>query len=121
MCKFDNGLKLCTCDELSEATPDDYTWQLRVLDYYEPARGRCYFPSDDIGEGLEHQWIELNLNCENCFDFDYQPKEGDNLIITKAGQGYLSFMFRNNEWTKDFYNEIGEISKLVKNGKVKPV
>jgi hypothetical protein len=38
-------------------------------------------PGNSIGNGLDAKWIALNLNSENCFDFDYTPQEGDNLFI----------------------------------------
>jgi len=135
MWDFDKGLKLCTCEvspEL-ELTQDDYLWEVRTLDRTEWAQGRCRIPSQDIGNGLEHEWVELNLNCESCFDFDYQPNEGDNLVIftylmldshlegQRLRSHFLSFMYKNNVWVEGFYDDISEISKLKYKGKVKRV
>jgi len=116
---------LCTCDTSAETSTqqEGYFWALRTLDKRESARGICNSPSKNIGEGLEHQWVELNLNCENCFDFDYQPADGDNLVIHQDSQysqgAYLSFIYKNNNWEEGFYDEIGNISKLKCRGKVK--
>ena len=99
-----------------------YKWELRTLKRKEYAVGRFVFPSDDIGKGLESDWVELNLNDRNCFDFEYTPNEGDELIFfNEINRGkYLAFIFKNNTWVQDFYNEVAELTRLEKSGKVKP-
>ncbi len=132
MCDFINGFILCSCDEENkkaelEFDKNEYVWELKTLKKKIPARGITDFPDSDIGKGLKSEWVLLNLMSRNCFDFDYQPSNGDNLIIynrqsRKSPFGkpvYLSFIYRNSEWTEDFYNEISELTKLKNKGKVK--
>ncbi|UKN02270.1 hypothetical protein K6119_01895 [Paracrocinitomix mangrovi] len=132
MCDFSKGFKLCTCNEKeiqyrepdkfihkegklvklpntkNDQIPIEFIW---ILYRYngknkELEIGRYNFPSEDIGKGLDVEWVKLNLSCENCFDFQYTPQEGDNLILTQniILSPYLSFIFKNNEWVEDFYN-----------------
>ncbi|MPT36503.1 MAG: hypothetical protein E2604_15790 [Flavobacterium sp.] len=108
MCDFTKGIKFCSCepetikfrekefykksgDQLipvcnkkNDTIPLIYIWQLFrfVEDYKDCAMpGQYILPGNSIGNGLDAKWIALNLNCENCFDFDYTPQEGDNLFI----------------------------------------
>lgn len=137
MCEFDNGFILCSCELSNEHTntQDDskieYIWELRILKSKELAIGRAIYPEKgiDIGCGLNAEWVLLNLNCEKCFDFDFEPKQGDNLVIypnTKKHYNqdlvYLSYIYKEGKWQEDFYDELGELTKLKNNkykGKVK--
>ena len=98
-----------------------YRWELRTVRKTEFAVGRCAFPSEDIGHGLESEWVELNLNNRNCFDFKYTPNEGDELVLFNLINKYkfLSFIYKNSVWINDFYDEISHITRLEKSGKVK--
>lgn len=82
--------------------------------------GRYLFPSDNIGNGLNAEWIALNLNVENCFDFDYTPCEGDNLFITQNVElaPYISFIFRKGEWTIEHYDPFTNRIEVIDEGKV---
>ncbi len=132
MCDFENGFILCSCDEKNkkpelESDKNEYVWELKILKKRIPARGITDFPGSNIGKGLKSEWVLLNLMNRNCFDFDYQPSNGDNLIIYNPQShkspfgkpAYLSFIYRNGEWAEDFYNEISELTKLMNKGKVK--
>lgn len=79
MCNFDDGFILCTCNTkgsdknqliLENAT---FIWELRIIKETEFAVGRTKLPSTTIGEGLNSEWVLLNLEDRNCFDFDYKP------------------------------------------------
>ena len=150
MCDFNNGIKLCTCDgvkikyreqdlfrevkgeliKIPNKKNDDipliYIWHLykyKGKDEVNMMLGRYILPSDDLGHGLNTEWIALNLNVENCFDFDYIPNEGDNLII---GQNvdlspYVSFIFKNGIWITDDYDPFSDITENIFNGKIKEV
>jgi hypothetical protein len=84
--------------------------------------GICAMPSQQIGNGLEEEWVLLNLNCEKCFDFEYTPQEGDNLIIKYSQKsGFLSFIFKNNSWVADSYNSFAYFSILKNKGKMKDI
>lgn len=128
MCNFEDGFILCRCEHVGskvKAEPNEFIWELRTLARTEWAMGRCVLPQDDIGNGLEAEWVGLNLNLEHCFDFDYTPQEGDNLKLYQQsahgfGPPFLSFMFKDSVWIQEFYDEISEISQLERWGKIKP-
>lgn len=147
MCDYKNGIKFCSCDnekikfreprtfikkkgKLIEKEnpknadiPLEYIWTLFKFEGEKEITeiGRYMMPDNDLGNGLNAEWIALNLNSKNCFDFDYIPSEGDNLKIrqnVKLGP-YLSFIYRKNEWIIDHHSPWStEISKI-KEGKIK--
>lgn len=148
MCDFSKGFKLCSCgnepirfreqefyrkvkgelvriqNKKNKEIPLIYIWRLsRFIEKYKDSTliGRYILPSDDIGKGLNAEWILLNLNIENCFDFDYIPNEGDNLKISSNEyySPYISFIFKNNEWVLDHYDPFEEEIKDFAQGLVK--
>lgn len=147
MCDFTNGIKLCTCDSESIKFREpqvfikkkgkliekknfkkpeillEYIWTLFKFDGEKEVTemGRYIFPTDDIGKGLNDEWVALNLNCEDCFDFEYIPKEGDNLKIHKniTLGPYLSFVYWNCEWVIDHHSPWSTEISIMKEGKVK--
>ena len=78
-------------------------------------------PAGDIGNGLDAEWIALNLNLENCFDFDYTPEEGDNLFIqtNEIASAYISFIFKNDQWIIDVYDPFTWNTKHIVDGIIK--
>lgn len=147
MCDITSGIKLCTCNgekikyrksdtykqvrgklikipnKKNDEIPIIYIWHLWKFigsDSESAILGQYIFPTDDIGNGLNAEWIALNLNVENCFDFEYIPCEGDNLYITTNIEmsDYISFIFKNKEWIVDHYNPFYDTVKLLLSGKV---
>jgi hypothetical protein len=125
MCDFEKGFRLCSCgsepikfreqelyrkvkDELvkipnkkNDKIPLIYIWSLSRFEGMNesPEMGRYILPTNDIGQGLNAEWIALNLNCGNCFDFEYEPEEGDNLKIHQ--NEILSPIFHSYTTTKN--------------------
>ncbi len=63
--------------------------------------GIGYMAEKALTEDLTNERMLVALNSKNCFDFDYQPNEGDNLQIftpENAIRKHLSFVFQNGEW-----------------------
>ncbi len=146
MCNFEHGFLLCTCEAKTEpvihnkksrryknspqAKIEGYRWFLsRFVDTFDDElgypipimEGLYELPSSDIGAELTAEWVLLNLNCANCFDFDYTPSEGDNLIMRGVDRWkYLSFVFTQGEWKQDHYNPFSTILKLIDQGKITP-
>lgn len=132
MCDYSDGIKFCSCDNekikfrepkvftkkngklieqenpLNFDIPLQYIWTLFKFDGEKEITeiGRYIMPSNDLGNGLSADWIALNLNCKNCFDFDYTPKEGDNLKIQQniILSPYLPFIYKNNQWVIDHHS-----------------
>lgn len=140
MCDFENGFVLCTCQTEPEQVVHNknsrryknspqakiagYRWFLsRFVDTYEPMMEGMYQPpSKELGAGLTEEWVLLNLNCGNCFDFDYTPQEGDNLVMRFEDHWhYMSFIFRQGEWVSDRYDGFSTILELQSKGKIKPL
>lgn len=142
MCDFEKGFILCTCEgkekpvihnknsRRNKKNPSNelqvYRWYLsEFVETYEETmmEGIYQFPSDDIGKGLTAEWVLLHLNEGNCFDFEYTPKEGDNLVITQPPIGYdyhhLSFIFQNGVWVEKHYDPFSTILKVKIKGEVK--
>ena len=147
MCDYSNGILFCSCDSekikfrkpkiifkkkgkilkkenpKNSDIPEEYLWTL--FKFYGDKEiteiGRYMIPSNDIGNGLNAEWIALNLNCEDCFDFDYTPEEGDNLKIHQniISSPYLSFVFKNDEWTIDDHDPFSTVVEQIKQGKIK--
>ena len=85
--------------------------------------GRYLFPVDDIGKGLNAEQILLNLNVDNCFDFDYIPNEGDNLTLTTniVLSPYVSFIFKKGEWTPKHYEPNAYEITFFAHGKIQAI
>lgn len=133
MCNFADGFKLCTCAALEEKLQKPssrksrtrkrskaaseqglYHWTLRrvVSENDVIAIGRFILPAKSLEHGLDADWVELNLNCGDCFDFPYSPQEHDWLRIYPADESlhgkYLSFIYREGRWIQDFHDGISK-------------
>ncbi|MFK7946895.1 MAG: hypothetical protein AB8G11_04845 [Saprospiraceae bacterium] len=133
MCQSSNKIRFCTCENstpkkiihnkksrrfkrnsalIETDVKAHLTWHLyrKIEGTYENAAtmdGMFFEPLHQITEELTPEFIVQNMNTENCFDFDYQPVEGDELHIwtnhekhikSTFPSGYLSFLFTNNQW-----------------------
>lgn len=132
MCDFENGFILCSCKDKNEEVSSKnkssgYIWELRILEKREFAVGKARYPSSNIGSGLESEWVLLNLEERNCFDFEYIPTEGDNLVMypesnicyNQQSDSYLSFIYKSGKWAKGFYDEIEQMTTPKKKGILK--
>lgn len=66
-----------------------------------------YFPaSSETGyvQNIKEEIIE-QINAENVFSFEYEPKEGDYLSIKNnlRKNEYLNLIFMNNKWIEEIY------------------
>ncbi|MDR2236945.1 MAG: hypothetical protein LBE92_12560 [Chryseobacterium sp.] len=128
MCEIGNDLKFCTCLELKDIelinihkrlekfqkkqlpnSKEPFSWIIyeHVETIDSDLMGLLKMPSSTIGFSLSEEFVLHKINSRNCFDFDYKPKEGDNLQINfqrnKYWTEFLSFIFRNNRWEADSY------------------
>lgn len=136
MCEIGKEMKLCTCvpngidaivhhkkSRKFKKFRNDFSWKLLkyVGDSSCMMDGMIIFPLDSLSKDLTNEKMLLDLNSRNCFDFDYQPQEGDNLLILaphKYEQEFLSFIFRNEEWVADYYNGFRDETKKINYGTV---
>jgi hypothetical protein len=141
MCDFGKGFVLCTCKKDTAVVEHNknsrkhkkqvvekenvFRWYLsEFVESFEPImEGEYEPPVSDIGNGLSAEWVLLNLNDGNCFDVDYTPKEGDNLVINHSRRTYvrLSFVFRSGSWIEGYYYFFGNTLRLMINGKVNTI
>lgn len=137
MCDFEKGFILCSCEPVKRISPPKrkskrtetlpiqlpgYRWTLsRFIGHIEEVlmEGSFEPPSADLGNGLNEEWVLIYLNLENCFDFDYSPTEGDNLILRSNDKfKYLSFTFEKQKWIKNHYDPFSTILEKFKEGKI---
>ena len=142
MCNFEKGFILCTCEEDKEKpvihnknsrrnkknqTNDSQMYRWYLYEFVEKHAlrmvGKYVLPASDLGKGLTAEWVLLNLNDGNCFDFDYTPKEGDNLVIRASHRAglRLSFIFREGTWREDHYDVFNYTLKLHLEGEIAPL
>lgn len=149
MCDYSKGFKLCSCEnekikfreqefyrkvngelvkirnKKNENIPLIYVWKLFRYNGETNGEemGKYILPSSNIGKGFDAEWIVLNLNDENCFDFEYVPEEGDNLIISENVTlgPYISFIYKEKNWTIDHYDPFSTEIEEKQNGKIKNV
>jgi len=95
--------------------------------------GMLMMPSDQLTDELTNAFFLDQLNTKtDLFDFDYSPKEGDNLEISirhalKAirnqpranAHGFTSFVYRSGTWITEQYNCFIDKVEEIKNGTIK--
>ena len=134
MCEVSNNLKFCTCLEIKDhelinihkrlekfhnkkllQSKEPFSWILYEFAGFKDntgIMGLLNMPSGKIGQFLTEEFVLDQLNNKNCFDFDYEPKDGDNLQINfqrnKYWVEFLSFIYHENQWRADSYDTFNE-------------
>ena len=150
MCKPDREIHFCSCasiapipypDNLEKGNVnlDDYTkthfiWKLnRYLGEKDSGMmGEMVMPLQRLSEDLTTGNLIIELSRKDIFDFDYNPIEGDELIIReeyiyKAIKGksrpelydFMSLIYKAGSWMDDFYDIFSERTRNFKKGKIK--
>lgn len=152
MCDRTEKLELCACSDMNtNKIQEIYSDEIKRLDKKEFLKvikwklnrflgtewsgmdGLMIMPSQNLTNELTENLILDELNKQNCFDFEYQPTEGDNLIFeigwlfNKRGKKinreleykYSSYIFRNGEWKPDSYNPFYEKTEIINEGILK--
>lgn len=133
MCDFEKGFVLCKCADSKSAVHNKksrrykrdksihYSWHLNKYKgkSNEMEMGRYALPQDDIGLGLSSKFVLSQLNNRNCFDFKYQPTEGDNLRISNQNKWErLEFIYKNGKWIEDHYSPFDHVLETISNGSI---
>lgn len=154
MCNRTNKLELCSCTDMSvnriqrlyseeiklldrKGILKVISWKLKKYVGHKSSEmdGLMIMPSENLTQELSEKYILKELNRANCFDFDYKPNKGDNLIFEigwlfnkwgkrvnkKLEYEYSSFIFRDNKWIADSYNAFYEETEVIKEGVLKNV
>ena len=154
MCNRTERLELCACTDMSTLKIQElYSSEIKLLgkkDFLKVIRwklnrylgskwtgmdGLMIMPSKDLTHELTEDFILSELNEQNCFDFEYEPNEGDNLILeigwlfNKRGKkikreleyNYSSYIFKNKEWKAEAYNLFYEKIEIINEGILKKI
>ena len=154
MCSRTNKLELCSCTDMSvKRIQQLYSEEIKLLGRKEILKvirwklkkhvgqewngmdGLMIMPSENLTQELSEKRILNDLNQTNCFDFDYIPNNGDNLIFEigwlfnrwgkrinkKIEYEYSSFIFKDEKWVADSYNGFYEKTEIIKEGIIKNV
>ena len=94
--------------------------------------GEMVMPLQRLSEDLTTDNLIIELSRKDIFDFDYNPKEGDELIIReeyiyKAIKGksrpelydFMSLIYNAGSWMDDFYDIFSERTRNFKKGEIK--
>jgi hypothetical protein len=141
MCETGKNIKLCTCLARENTNtiihyknskrhkknrllnPENiYKWTLyRYVGLKDSAmEGLLYPPSYKLGEYLTNEIVLTGINNETCFDFEYKPNEGDNLVIYIDAESvsFMSFIYRNGQWKAASYDGFIDKEERINYGKV---
>jgi hypothetical protein len=121
MCDLDKEFKLCTCNAL-QLLFHQVGWVLHRKTIEGPSKViKGMAPAKEILTGTEtyiKKVIVEQLNSRNCFDFDYEPIDGDFLEV-KVGDKWHGFSCSKGNWTEITnhpYNTWREHLKKLKRG-----
>jgi len=135
MCDFNKGFILCQCNDPKvihhntksrrnknkKNQPMEYTWTLFKFLGMSKVRevGKYLFPSSDVGNGLTSNFVLNELNKRNCFDFEYKPNQGDNLMISREDSfNRIEFIYRDGKWEEDHYSPFDHEFEKIDHGKI---
>lgn len=118
--------KFCTCDpdQLKSLPDGQLIWKLyRPTGVRRNIVGKFVMPAQSLKRGeITSELLEAELNGPSRFDFDYEPREGDQFTVHQQGATgqYLSFLFQNGQWSKDRRMPFGDEKVTLEAGVVKP-
>lgn len=118
MCQNAATITFCTCEPKPSAVHNknsrrarkdkavqevqSYRWSLhKITGVSEQTMDGLLIEPDHAFNGeLTAESILKELNTRNCFDFAYEPNDGDSLGIVENGVGkFISFIFESGKWT----------------------
>lgn len=103
MCDLDKGFKLCSCDE-ENLKVSEIGWKLTRVNPDKPLRprkGRAARITYTDSETVLRKKIEMKLNGNNCFDFDFEPQESDRLSIKYKENKWFAYRWMDGQWRQD--------------------
>lgn len=115
MCENVSKITFCACEVKNEVIHNknsrkndkneqkSYRWSLhKVTGLSEHTMdGLLMEPDHEFNQDLTAENILKEMNTRNCFDFDYEPNEGDSFEIFESNGGsgkFISFIFENGSW-----------------------
>ena len=147
MCQPDKEIHLCSCASITpipypankEIIDEEYTkthfiWKLnRYLGEKDTGMiGEMVMPLQRLSDDLTIDKLIIELTRNDIFDFEYDPKKGDELIIREEyiyklikGQRrpelyeFMSLIYNDGCWQVDFYNVFDDKTRRFKKGIIK--
>ncbi|WP_343632740.1 hypothetical protein [Fluviicola sp.] len=116
MCENAANITFCTCEVEPETIHNknsrrnrgnnateqrSYRWTLNKITGLseQTMDGLLMEPDQAFNRELTDETILTELNDRNCFDFEYEPNEGDSLTLSEKHSGrFMSFLFENGKW-----------------------
>ena len=127
MCDLHKHFILCSCKLPGDkaASEGDLTWRLSSYQGESPLliEGLYRFPDYEIAGAFPSEWVADQLNARNCFDFEMEPSELDELRILKPMDAkypsqYISFVYRGGRWVANDCHAFEALTQLKEKGKV---
>ena len=150
MCKPDREIHFCSCASIAPipypGDPDKgglnqdeykkthFVWRLNryLRKKNSGMMGDMVMPLQRLNEELTVEHLIRELTRKDIFDFEYDPKDGDELIIReeyyyKTVKGYqrpelyefMSLIYRDGSWQDDYYNIFDNKTRMFKKGVIK--
>ncbi len=116
--------------EFEENNPDKLVWTLYKYEgqAWIGMDGMMVPPAAKLRDEFTAESVLMELNSRNCFDFEYQPNEGDYLALrndtimskrANVDDKYLPFIFTNGAWTINYYNTFYEKTVEIDGGVIR--
>lgn len=102
MCEITRKYKLCTCENLDNVE-NLSKWTLTRFKGKKESniRGKIAKYTENFENGISSEELILQMNAENCFDFNYTANENDCLsVATNENNNYKYFkiIYKNGQW-----------------------
>ena len=122
MCQKASQITFCTCElegkvihnkksRRNAMNPQQevksYRWSLqKIAGLAEHSMdGLLMEPDYEFSIELTDERILAAMNSRNCFDFEYEPQEGDSLSISEKPSGkFMQFLFKDGSWKNGGHN-----------------
>lgn len=87
--------------------------------------GLVVLPEVRLGAVFSAAFVCRELNERNCFDFMYDPEEGDYLVLSvyranaRSQYRYMAFLFENGRWIIKTYDPFRDKIEEIGRGKIR--
>lgn len=122
MCNTSYKITFCSCTT-NEFAATDFVWKLHHFLMHKPTMlmGKVFYPPA-LEDSLVNYPNVLKLLNEtpDLFDFEYTPKENDEITIRREiPRGALNFIYQNGSWKIGSNNHFSAVTKEIAQGKLK--
>ncbi|MGQ2982943.1 hypothetical protein [Flavobacterium sp.] len=143
MCETADKLKFCTClkdgdvntiihhknsrrSRQKQAASSGRVYKWRLSSYAGDAKwqmeGMLMEPLKKLNNEMGDNDVATELNERDCFDFQYDPQDGDNLELWTEPRNFyapMSFIFKGGQWVISHYNGFTDKTEEFNKGIIK--